>query len=49
LEWCGWRWPGGLETVRRSVARRGAGEPVDAPVQRPKLIDPLLSQRLRSW
>ena len=30
------------KTVRRYVAKRDAGEPVDAPVQRPKLIDPFL-------
>jgi len=30
------------KTVRRYVAKREAGEPVDEPVQRPKLIDPFL-------
>jgi hypothetical protein len=30
------------KTVRRYVAKRDAGEPVDGPVQRPKLIDPFL-------
>ena len=30
------------KTVRRYVAKREAGEPVDAPVERPKLIDPFL-------
>ena len=30
------------KTVRRYVAKRDAGEPVDEPVQRPKLIDPFL-------
>ena len=32
------------KTVRRYVAKREAGEPVDAPVQRPKLIDPFLAK-----
>ena len=32
------------KTVRRYVAKRDAGEPVDAPVQRPKLIDPFLGK-----
>jgi transposase len=32
------------KTVRRYVAKRDAGEPVDAPVQRPKLIDPFLAK-----
>ena len=31
-----------LKTVRRYVTKREAGVPVDEPVQRPKLIDPLL-------
>ena len=30
------------KTVRRYVAKRDAGKPVDEPVQRPKLIDPFL-------
>ena len=30
------------KTVRRYVAKRDAGRPVDEPVQRPKLIDPFL-------
>lgn len=30
------------KTVRRYVAKRESGEPVDAPVARPKLIDPFL-------
>jgi hypothetical protein len=30
------------KTVRRYVAKRDAGETVDGPVQRPKLIDPFL-------
>jgi len=30
------------KTVRRYVAKREAGKPVDEPVQRPKLIDPFL-------
>ena len=32
------------KTVRRYVAKREAGEPVDAPVARPKLIDPFLDK-----
>jgi hypothetical protein len=33
------------KTVRRYVAKREAGEPVDRPVQRAKLIDPFLPGR----
>lgn len=32
------------KTVRRYVAKREAGEPVDAAVARPKLIDPFLEK-----
>ena len=32
------------KTVRRYVAKRDAGEPVDEPVRRPKLIDPFLAK-----
>src|SRR4051812_29940789 len=32
------------KTVRRYVARRDAGEALDAPVARPKLIDPFLAK-----
>ncbi len=32
------------KTVRRYVAKRDAGEPVDGPVQRVKLIDPFLAK-----
>ena len=32
------------KTVRRCVAKREAGEPVDAPVARPKLTDPFLDK-----
>jgi hypothetical protein len=32
------------KTVRRYVAKRGAGEPVGAPVARPKLIDPFVGK-----
>ena len=32
------------KTVRRYVARREAGLPVDAPVRRPRIIDPFLDK-----